>query len=283
MKDIKVICACTDLGVNIDGASLGPEKIVNFLKINNSKYVKADKIQKENETSNKKKNINSINKFNEELYNVVVKTIKNNEFPVTLGGDHSISIASGLASINNNEKLGVIWIDAHGDFNTFETTITGNIHGLPLATLAGYGNEELRKFHCGNCFLPENTVIVGGRDYDEEEVLNLKKAGVTIFSTEDIKQNGVENVMKEAFKKASEGTNGIHVSLDLDVIDPKSAMGVSVPVQDGISVDEVLDIAKIIKNNAKIVKSLDLVEYNPLKDKNNQTLEIISKIWDNLF
>lgn len=279
MKEIDIINACTDLGVAVDGACLGPNELTKDLKGKNLRAIYklyADEENKEKDRDNKKKNLLKLNEFNEKLYNTVLDVISKNHFPLTLGGDHSLVIASALASIKKNKSLGIIWIDAHGDFNTFDTTITGNIHGLPLAAIAGYEKKELVNFHKSNTYLPKNTVIVGGRDIDPLEIENLKDAGVTVFSTEEIHKRGMSAVMEDAIKIACDGTEGMHISYDLDVIDPKLCPGVSVPAVDGINLEEAYEaVDEIIKHKDKL-KSLDLVEFNPLKDVDNKT-KIIAK------
>lgn len=279
MREIDIINACTDLGVAVDGACLGPDELTKYLRGQNIRGIYklyADEENKEKDKENKKKNLENINIFNEALYNTVLETIERNHFPLTLGGDHSLVIASALASINKNKSLGIIWIDAHGDYNTFDTTITGNIHGLPLAAIDGYEKRELVNFHLNNFYNPKNTVIVGGRDIDPLELENLKDAGVTMFTTEDIHSRGMSAVMEDAIKIACDGTNGMHISYDLDVIDPEICPGVSVPAINGINLNEAYEaVDEIIKHKDKL-KSLDVVEYNPLKDKENKT-KIIAK------
>lgn len=289
MKSIDIINACTDLGVAVNGAFKGPEILTKNLdkeNISNIYSVYADEENKEFEKDNKRKNLKKLNEFNEKLYNTVLKSIDNNKFPFTIGGDHSLVIASALASINRNKSLGIIWIDAHGDFNTFDTTITGNIHGLPLAAIAGYEKKELVYFHNGNHYKYENTVIVGGRDIDPLEMENLKDAGVKVFTTEDIRKNGMDKIMEEAIAIACTGTNGMHISYDLDVIDPKIAPGVSVPAVDGINLDEAYIAVDMIIRHKDKLKSLDLVEYNPLCDIDDKTKiiarSILEKLIDNI-
>ncbi len=285
MKSIDIINACTDLGVAVNGASKGPDILVEGLNkenISNIYRVYADEENKEFEKDNKRKNLKKLNEFNEKLYNIVLKSIDDGKFPFVIGGDHSLVIASALASIKKNKSLGIIWIDAHGDFNTFDTTMTGNIHGLPLAAIAGYEKRELVSFHNGNHYRYENTVIVGGRDIDPLEVENLKDAGVKVFTTDDIRKDGMEKVMEEAIKIASNGTEGIHMSYDLDIIDPKLAPGVSIPAVDGINLDEAYEAVDMIIKHKDKVKSLDLVEYNPLRDIDDKTKVIARKILERL-
>lgn len=286
MQNIDIIGACSDLGVHVDGARLGPEILENNLDnkyINNIINIKSNNIKKELDKNNLKKNLNEINLFNQKLYNEVLNSLNNNNFPLTLGGDHSIAIASALASIKKYNNLGIIWFDAHGDFHTFETTISGNIHGLPFAALCNYEKKGLADFHNGNFYNPKNAVLVGGRDIDKPgEINNLKNAGVTIFTTEDIKKLGPEYVYNKAFEIASNGTNGVHVSYDLDVIDPNIAPGVSIPAINGINLEEAYSFVNYIIKNNKLIKSLDLVELNPLKDKNHKTEKIANRILNDL-
>ena len=178
--------------------------------------------------------------------------------------------------------MGIIWIDAHGDYNTFDTTITGNIHGLPLAAIDGYEKKYLTDFHDGTFYKPENTVIVGGRDIDPLEIENIKDAGVTVFSTEEIHKRGMSAVMEDAIAIATNETEGMHISYDLDVIDPKICPGVSVPAVDGINLDEAYEaVDSIIKHKAKL-KSLDIVEYNPERDIDNKTKNIAKTILESI-
>lgn len=280
MKKI-LIGAGSDLGVHIDGASLGPEVI---LKKKNLKKVlfKQDKNIKKSKTKNDlKKNLVDLNQFNETLYNFLKKE-KN--FCITIGGDHSIAIASGLASLKKEENLGIIWIDSHLDYNTFATTITGNLHGLPLAALNGL-NKDLSKFHDGNYYNPQNTVVVGYRALEENalaEIRNIQTMGVTVYTTEDIKKYGVSKIMEEAFYVALKNTNGLHISFDLDVIDPEIAPGVTVKEKNGINLQETKEIINFLNTKKKYLKSFDLVEYNPLNDRNDATLEIANYILENI-
>ena len=282
MKSINIIGACSDFGVHIDGTKLGPEVLESHIdktKVNEIINIYAKDINKELEKNNKQKNLKLVNEFNSRLYSAVLDTLNSNLFPLTIGGDHSIAIASALASIKKHENLGIIWFDAHGDYHTFETTSSGNIHGLPFATITNYKKSILSNFHSGNYFNPKNAVLVGGRDIDEPfELENLKNAGVTVFSTEDIHKFGTDYIYSKAFDIASAGTNGIHVSYDLDVIDPKLAPGVSIPAKNGISLEESYDfITHMIKNKEK-VKSFDLVEFNPLRDIDEVTQKIAQQI-----
>ena len=274
--------AGTDLGVHIDGAQLGPVQLMNDLKsfyTGETMLFERDKdIIKSRNLSDRRKNEYEIEKFNSNLYKNMVEKIKEECFPIMIGGDHSAAIASALASAKVNVDIGIIWIDAHTDYNTFETTLTGNIHGLPLAAITGYKCNELRSYHNGKIIQPSRTVIVGARSIDEKEKDNLRYAGVTVFSTEDIKEKGIEAVMDEAFKIAGYKTKGIHISYDLDVIDPDIAPGVSIPEFDGINEEEAMKINEYIINHINDVVSFDLVEFNPLRDIDRKTEQIALNI-----
>ncbi len=270
--------AGTDLGVNIDGAHLGPAQLMNdlkaFYKGESMMFQKDENIIKSRNLSDRRKNEYEIEKFNSNLYKNIVDKIKEEYFPILIGGDHSVAIASALASAKVNIDVGMIWIDAHTDYNTFETTVTGNIHGLPLAAINGYKTSELRYYHNGKIIQPSKTVIIGARSIDEAEKDNVRYAGVTVFSTEDIKEKGIEKVMDEAFKIAGYKTRGIHISYDLDVIDPDIAPGVSIPEFDGLTEEEAMKINEYIINHMNDVLSYDLVEFNPLRDINRKTEQI---------
>lgn len=277
MKSI-IVGAGSDLGVHIDGAHLGPAQLINdvknFYQGEIFSFSQDETIIKSRNLSDRRKNEYEIEKFNTNIYNKLTEKKDGKIFPIVIGGDHSISIASALASAKNNGNIGLIWFDAHPDFNTFESTITGNIHGLPLAAIVGYKNNELCTFHEGNKVNPAKTVVVGARSIDPAERENIKYSGITLFTNQDIKQKGLEKVVEEAFKIAGEKTEGIHISYDLDLIDPDIAPGVSIPEFDGLTEEDAMKINEIIIKNIDKVVSYDLVEFNPLRDKNRKTEQI---------
>ncbi len=277
---ITVVNACSDLGVHVDGSDKGPLALNKFENIVDKVItIKKENVEKEREKDNKKKNIKYVNKFNEELYNAIKQE---NNFVITVGGDHSIAIGSDLASKKKHDNIGLIWIDAHSDFHTMNSTISGNIHGMPFATITGQNGIDLSYFFDGEYYKPENVVLVGGRDIETPEYENLKKAGVKIFTTEDIKKLGVKQVMDEAFLIACDETDGLHISYDLDVIDPSVAPGVSVKAKDGINEKEAFEIVDEIIDKSTLLKSFDLVEYNPDNDIDNKTLNIGLKILERI-
>ena len=281
MKTV-LIGAGSDLGVHIDGAKFGPTQLMNDMKSTYQGEMitlsQKENIIKSRNLSDRRKNEYEIDQFNTKLYEIEVEQLKKGLFPITLGGDHSVAIASSLADSLVHEEIGMIWIDAHTDYNTFESTVTGNIHGLPCAAINGYKCNELRKFHNGNIIDPRKTVIVGARSIDNWEKDNIKYSGVTVFTTQDLKEKGIKTVMDEAFKIAGNRTKSIHISYDLDIIDPEIAPGVSVPEVDGINEEEAMTILKEILEHIEEVSSMDIVELNPLRDIERKTEQIALNI-----
>ncbi len=282
-----VIAANQDYGVSVEGAELGPAILGESIAARGLSVTAIPRPQgaKEKDPSNLRKNLVQVNAFNAQLYQRVWEAHQAGVFPLMLGGDHSAAIASALASIRRAGPMGIIWFDAHADYNTFDTTITGNLHGLPLAAIDGLC-PELTAFHDGPYYAQANTVIVGGRDIDPLEAVNLEKHHVKLFSTEDIRRYGVKAVLDEAYAIAGKGTKGIHFSFDVDVMDPVAAPGVSVPAADGISPEEALEAARYIADHSDVLRSLDLVEFNPLRDIDQKTeritLEILSVLLDGI-
>ena len=212
---------------------------------------------------------------NRDLMKRVDKVLTDRRMPLVLGGDHSIAIGSIAGSSNffarRGEALGLIWFDAHGDCNTPQTTPSGNIHGMALAVALGLGDRDLvrlggraPKIRARNC------VLIGIRDIDPSEREILKKSGVTCYTMRDLDERGMRDVLDEGIRTASDGTAGIHVSFDLDVIDPDEAPGTGTPVWGGISYREAHLAMEMIHDRANIV-AMDLVEVNPVLDNQNVT------------
>ena len=198
-------------------------------------------------------------------------------FPLVLGGDHSIAIGtvSGLAAfaLSQGKKLGLLWIDAHGDINTPETSPSGNIHGMPLATLLGFGAAELTSIGGASAKIsPANIALVGIRSLDSGEKKRLKETGVQVHTMSDIDRHGVHRVMKKALARVTDGTDFVHVSLDLDAVDPAVAPGVGTPVKGGLDYREAHLIMETIAD-AGVMTSLELVEVNPILDAGNASAE----------
>ena len=209
----------------------------------------------------------------------VLKTLEEGMTPLVLGGDHSLAAGSiaGVAQFyrRQNQQIGVLWIDAHSDINTPDTSPSGNVHGMPLAALLGLGPDLL-----GNIYgyapkiAPENTVLIGVRDIDAAERANLRRAGVTEdYTMRDIDERGMRTVMEEALRAAGRGTAGYHVSLDMDWIDPEDAPGVGTPVRGGATYREAHLAMEIIADHGRLL-SFEIVEVNPVIDEHNRTADL---------
>jgi len=209
----------------------------------------------------------------------VVKTLEEGMTPLVLGGDHSLAAGSisGVAEFyrRQGQNIGVLWIDAHSDINTPETSPSGNVHGMPLAALLGLGPEPLANIYG---YAPkisgENTVLVGVRDIDLAERENIRRAGVThVYTMRDIDERGMRAVMEEALRAAGEGTAGYHVSLDMDWIDPEDAPGVGTPVRGGATYREAHLAMEILADDGRLL-SFEIVEVNPILDEHNRTADL---------
>jgi arginase len=208
-------------------------------------------------------------------------------FPLVLGGDHSIAIGSvsGLAGLARarGQKMGLLWIDAHGDINTPETTPSGNIHGMPLAVLLGFGAPELTAIAGPFAKVePANVALVGIRSLDAGEKKRLKETGVQVHTMSDIDRHGVERVMKKALAGVTSGTSLVHVSMDLDAVDPTVAPGVGTPVKGGLDYREAHLIMELIAD-AGVMTSLELVEVNPILDECNASAEFAVELVQSAF
>jgi arginase len=201
----------------------------------------------------------------------VATSIQGGHFPLVLGGDHSLSLGS-IRGAAKSKKLGVIWIDAHADFNTDKTTPSGNIHGMPLAALCGIGDPRLTRLwdEALPVIKPEQVAIIGARDLDPGEKDNLRQAGVMVMGMEQIDRFGLVGVMEKAFERVLEGADGLFLSLDMDAMDPRHAPGVGTPVPAGLTEREAHLACEMIAETGSLI-GMDVVEVNPILDVQNQT------------
>jgi len=210
-----------------------------------------------------------------ELCDRVGQALEKSRMPLVLGGDHSLAIGSVAGSsgfyAKQGDAIGLIWLDAHGDSNTPETTPSGNIHGMALAVLLGLGDHDLVNLGGRSPKVQaRNTVLIGIRDLDPGERDILKKSGVNVYTMRDLDERGMRDVVDEAIGLASDGTAGVHLSLDLDVVDPEDAPGTGTPVWGGITYREAHLAMEMLSDRAQIV-AVDLVEVNPVLDTQNMT------------
>jgi arginase len=207
----------------------------------------------------------------EELANIVSATLQAQEFPLVLGGDHSIALGSLAGVAHIHKDVGVLWIDAHGDFNTDQTTPSGNIHGMILAASAGLGHARLTQVGGWSPKISTQTiVIVGARDLNPGEKELLRASAIHVFTMSDIDQRGISEVMRQALTIAGQGNDGIHLSLDMDALDPKEAPGVGTPVRGGLTYREAQLAMELVADCGQLV-AMDVVEVNPILDRENAT------------
>ncbi len=219
--------------------------------------------------------LNEITSVNEVLYNMVGTSLHKGNMPLVIGGDHSIAAGSLLGVQSCLKNIGVIWIDAHGDFNTEHTTMSGNLHGMSLAAATGTGIFEMTKFKQPdvNYIDPSKVVIIGARDLDPEEAVLLRKSRVTVFTMEDVDMYGLRTIMQKAIEIVEDGTEGFHLSFDLDAVTPSDAPGVGTPVKRGLTYREAHLAVEMLSTRKKL-RSLELVELNPILDNANVTGEL---------
>jgi arginase len=210
----------------------------------------------------------------EDVTTAVDATLREGRFPLVLGGDHSIGIGTIAGAAQDDEELGVIWFDAHGDFNTPETTPSGNIHGMSLAAVLGLGPFADHEWAHTPEVSEENVVLVGLRDVDDGERRLIAESDITAYTMSDIDARSAPEVVDEALEIATGGTDGIHVSLDLDWLDPTEAPGVGTAVRGGVSYREAHIAMEYVAEHHDQLRSMEMVEVNPILDEHNRTAEL---------
>jgi len=212
------------------------------------------------------------------LSKMVEKAADDSRFPLVLGGDHSIAVGSvaGIAKHYRKKKqnIGVVWIDAHGDFNTPDSSPSGNVHGMPLSSIIGQGPRELTHLRgLSPMVAARNVALVGIRDIDAGEAANIRTSGIHAYTMREIDERGMRAVMQDAIRVASEGTVGVHLSLDMDALDPVEAPGVGTPVRGGLNYREAHLAMELLHDSKKLV-SMEVVEVNPVLDIANKTASL---------
>ncbi|MFC6728703.1 arginase, partial [Natronoarchaeum mannanilyticum] len=209
------------------------------------------------------------------------ETVADGELPLALGGDHSIAIGT-LAGTGRDAEIGAVWFDAHGDFNTPETSPSGNVHGMPLAAALGRGAFADREWAQSEGLREENVAIVGLRSVDGAEREALRESAVTVYTMSDIDARGLTPVVEDALDVATDGVEGFHVSLDLDWLDPGEAPGVGTPIRGGVSYREAhAAMERVAARDAAgdaVLRSMELVEVNPILDEHNETAELATEL-----
>ncbi|MCE5286131.1 MAG: arginase [Pelosinus sp.] len=283
-KHISIIGVPLDLGADRRGVDMGPSairyaKIIERLQdlgyeVNDRGDIVVRRPDSYCPDNGKLKYLGEIERVNTELCRIVDEEMARGAFPLVLGGDHSIAIGTMAGAMQHKKKLGVIWFDAHSDINTPETTPSGNIHGMPVAVSMGLGHQRLTAIGGQGVKLdPKKFVMIGIRDVDPGERALLREFGVNVFTMHEIDILGMAKVVEEAINIVTDGTDGVHLSFDMDVMDPIYATGVGTPVMGGLTYRE-SHLAMGLISEAKIVSSAEFVEVNTVLDNRNQTAKM---------
>ncbi len=292
MKPVHIIGVPLDLGGGRRGVDMGPSalRIAGIgdqlaalgCTVADKGDLPAPIAETQRPADKKKKYIRDIAKVCQKLYDMTLKSLDAGAIPLVLGGDHSLAAGSVAASATyvrrtESKPLGLLWVDAHGDMNTPETTLSGNVHGMPLAALLGAEPAELASIGSSPSVFAQNTVLIGIRNLDEREKERIRAFGVHIFTMKDIDRDGIARIAERAIAIAAEGTGGIHVSCDMDVCDPGIAPGVGTPVKGGLDYREAHMVMEMVADSRRLV-ALDLVEVNPTLDLRNATAEFATEL-----
>jgi arginase len=289
MRPVHIIGVPLDLGAGRRGVDMGPSafRIAGLGdRLSALGYPVVDKgdlaapiPETQKQRDERKKYINDIARVCQKLYQLTLASLEADAMPIVLGGDHSLAAGSVAASSEwarktANQPIGLLWIDAHGDMNTPATSLSGNVHGMPLAALLGNEPSELSKIAgFSPKVLPAHTVIIGVRNLDEREKVAVRDSQVHVFTMKEIDRQGIASVVEQAVNLAGNGTAGIHVSFDMDVCDPSIAPGVGTPVKGGLNYREAHMVMEIVADSGRL-RALDLVEANPTLDVQNTTAQL---------
>jgi arginase len=283
--DVHLIGVSLDLGGNRRGVDMGPsafriaglaERLTALgMTVADEGDVVAPIPEVKSAGDPAKKYIKEIARVCEKLYKTALGVLEKGGFPLVLGGDHSLaagSVAATAEFVRRTDKpLGLIWVDAHGDMNTPASSMSGNVHGMPLASLLGSEPAELSRIGgVSPKVRPEHTVLIGIRNLDAREKEIVRASGTHVFTMKDIDRAGIASVVEQAIALAGGGSGGIHVSFDLDVCDPTIAPGVGTPVKGGLDYREAHLVMEMLADSG-LVRALDLVEVNPILDDRNAT------------
>jgi arginase len=284
-RNVHVIGVPLDLGSGRRGVDMGPSAIriagigerlaaLGCVVVDKGD-IEAPIPETQTERDPRKKYVREIARVCQKLYQQVMEAHKEGAMPVVLGGDHSLAAGSAGASADfaaeAGRDIGLLWIDAHGDMNTPQSTQSGNVHGMPLAALLGPEPAELSRIGARSPKVrADKTVLIGVRNLDQAERGRIRESGIHVFTMKDIDRDGIATIMERALALAGADTHGIHVSFDLDVCDPSIAPGVGTPVKGGLDYREAHMAMEMIADSERLM-ALDLVEVNPILDTRNQT------------
>lgn len=285
MKSNRILGACSCWGAQIRSCEKGPKDLLDsgvFAKLQEEGVVISDVemiyplVMAEVTSVELPDSLPLIFEFNKRIAKWVFETMAKGEFPVVLAGDHSCAVGTWNGVKKRVQKpIGLLWIDAHMDAHTPETSLSGAWHGMPLAGLLGCGAKEMAQLlGKESVLLPEHVVLIGVRSFEAGEANLLERLGVKVYFMEEVKQRGFEEVLKEALEIVTSGTVGFGASIDLDVIDPEEAPGVGSLEPGGIQASEFLKALKWLKRHPKAL-CFEIVEYNPGRDVEHKTRELV--------
>ncbi|WP_339306510.1 arginase [Paenibacillus sp. FSL L8-0435] len=283
-RNIAIIKVPFGLGGARGGAELGPDELITAglkreiasLGLVLSKEVRVDCPSEPAAPTerNRVKYLNEVRQVSENVFNEVSVAVEEGAFPLVLGGDHSVAIGTFAGLTAHYSNLGVIWFDAHADLNTEERSLSGNMHGMSVAASLGHTAYNLSHIAGAGAFIdPSNLVYIGLRDLDEYEKEQIKGLGIQAFTMHDIDRMGIQQIIEQAIAIAGEGTDGIHVSFDMDCLDPREAPGVGTPVPGGLNYREAHYALELLASTNQVT-SMELVEVNPLLDHNRHTARL---------
>lgn len=291
---MSIVGVSLDLGQSRRGVDMGPSAIryagvVERLEaighqVIDEGDIHIDARQNAENSDSKLKNLAEVLKTNTSLAEKVEEVMAEGRFPLVFGGDHSVAIGTLAGLATKYKNLGVIWYDAHADLNTHETSPSGNIHGMPLAVSIGLGDERLVNLHQpGQKIKPENIVIIGARSVDPGERVLIKEQGIKVYTMHEIDKYGMTAVMQDALEYLNaKEVDGVHLSLDLDALDPLYTPGVGTPVPGGISYRE-SHLAMEMLEESGLITSAEFVEVNPILDEKNKTADVAVGLMGSLF
>jgi arginase len=296
-REVRIIGAPTDYGANRRGVDMGPSAIrytglADELEAAGASVVdtgdllvpaaetRDPTVDEPDEDGREAKFVREVEDVSLRLADQVAGAIDDGSLPLVLGGDHSVAIGC-LSGAARDADIGVIWFDAHGDYNTPETSPSGNIHGMPLAAALGYRDWADVGWANAHRLSEANVVWVGLRDLDDTERAAIRESEGTAFTMSDIDERGISEVVEDAIEIATDGVDGIHVSLDLDWLEPNEAPGVGTPVHGGVTYREAhYALERVAQYDAEhdVVRSMDAVEVNPILDEHNRTAELATDL-----
>ncbi|WP_430638900.1 arginase [Haloferax volcanii] len=287
-RNVRILGAPTDYGANRRGVDMGPSAIryaglAGELESAGVSPTDAGDLAVPHHATRdadagatNAKHVKEVEEVTRSLADAVSTALAEGTTPLALGGDHSIAIGSLVGSARDAD-IGVIWFDAHGDFNTPSTSPSGNVHGMPLAATLGIGDFAGVEWANAAGLKEENVAIVGLRSVDDAEAEAIRDSDVTVYTMSDIDERGVTAVTNDALDVATDGTDGVHVSLDLDWLDPREAPGVGTPVRGGVTYREAHAAMELVARS-EAMRSFELVEVNPILDEHNETATLATEL-----